>query len=311
MNSQNELVSITPCSIRFYLKYLRARNGEMILKREEIVRRINSFPYWQYQFNLKGNLTPISHWAHWENRQLQRRKYILDPVVKLCDGSLKGKRVLDLGCNSGFWSLCAIQEGADFVLGIDARRIFVEQANFVFEVKEVDRSRYNFIAKNLFNINFREIGIFDIVLCLGLLYHVYKPMSLLEKIAEVNNDILAIDTVLSITRGSYMEIFLDHESLDSYVDHKLVMRPTKQAVFEIAKELGYCSVMLRPQFTDWLGLSDYRVGRRAFLCTKKTNLSKLPAEFVEDIHSDSRMQRVYAFLKSGMTLLETLRDLFR
>lgn len=311
MNSQSELVSITLCSIRFYLKYFHARNGEMILKDEEIVRRINSFPYWQYQFNLKGHLTPISHWAHWVNRQLKRRKYILDPVVKLCDGSLKGKRVLDLGCNSGFWSLCAIQEGADFVLGIDARKMFVEQANFVFKVNEVDRSRYNFIAKNLFNIDFREFGIFDIVLCLGLLYHVYKPMSLLEKIAEVNDDILVIDTVLSMTRGSYMEVLFDRESWDSYVERKLVMRPTKQVVFNIVKEFGYSSVMLRPRFTDWLGLNDYRVGRRAFLCTKKMDLSKLPAEFVEDIDSDSRMKRVYAFLQSGMTLLETLRDLFR
>ena len=38
---------------------------------------------------------------------------------------LKGKRVLDLGCNAGFWSLNAAEAGADFVLGVDGRQIQV------------------------------------------------------------------------------------------------------------------------------------------------------------------------------------------
>ena len=274
------------------------------MKDEEIAHRIESFPYWHYQFDLKGHLTPIGHWGHWGNRQLQRRRYLLDPLVKLCGGSLKGKRVLDLGCNSGFWSLCAIQEGADFVLGIDVRQMFVDQANFVFKVKEVDSNQYNFIAKNLFNIDFQEFGNFDIVLCLGLLYHVYKPISLLEKIAEVNDDILVIDTKLSMVKGSYMEVSFDRETWDSSVEHKLVTKPTKQAVFNIVKEFGYSSVILKPRFTDWLGLNDYRRARRCFLCAKKTNPSRLPTEFVEDIDSDTPMQRIVLFLKSQKTLLK-------
>lgn len=281
------------------------------MKDDEIVRRINSFPYWQYQFDLKGHLTPIGHWGNSINRQLQRREYILKPLVRLYGGSLEGRRVLDLGCNSGFWSLSAIQEGADFVLGIDAREMFVEQANFVFEVKGVDKSRYNFVAKNLFDVNFQEFGNFDIVLCLALLYHVDKPLLFLEKIAEVNDDILVIDTELSGTGGSHLELRPDVESWDSYVGHKLTVRPTKQAVFDIAEEFGYSSVMLRPRFADWEKLSDYRGARRVFFCAKKTNLSRLPAEFVEDVSSSDRMQRVYVFLQNGRTLLYALRDLFR
>ena len=274
------------------------------MKDEEIAHRIESFPYWHYQFDLKGHLTPIGHWGHWENRQLQRRRYLLNPLVKLCGGSLKGKRVLDLGCNSGFWSLCAIQEGADFVLGIDARQMFVDQANFVFKVKEVDSNRYKFVAKNVFNIDFQKFDNFDIVFCFGLLYHVYKPISLLEKVAKVNDDFLLIDTKLSMVKGSYMEVSFDSETWDSYVEHKLTMKPTKQAVFKIVEEFGYSSVILKPRFTDWLGLNDYRRARRCFLCAKKTNPSRLSTEFVEDIDSDSLMQRIVLFLKSHKTLLK-------
>jgi len=228
------------------------------MKDEEIVKRINSFPYWHYPFDLRGHKTPlprnIDTYVRFKNRVFKRRKHILDPVVKLCGGSLRGKRVLDLGCNSGFWSLCAIEEGADFVLGIDARPMFIEQANFVFEVKGIDKSKYKFISANIFDVDLFEFGPFDIVLCLGLLYHVNKPVALLEKIAKVNNDILAIDTRVSNTWGSHFEIILDYEGPDSYVGSRIVMQPTKQAVFDIVKQFGYSVVMLKPPFNDYEGV---------------------------------------------------------
>jgi len=279
---------------------------------EEIVRRINSFPYWIYPFDLKGHKTPLpknlDSYIRFESRPFKRKKYILNPIIKLCGGSLKGKRVLDLGCNSGFWSLSVIEEGADFVLGIDARQMFIEQANFVLEVKEVDKSRYKFIAGDIFDIDFLEFGTFDIALCLGLLYHVNKPILLLEKIAKANNDILVIDTRVSNTMGSHMEILFDYEGPDSYVDSKLVMQPTKRAVFDIVKQFGYSTLMLRPSFTDYKGVSDYRWERRAFLCAKKTNLSKLPPELVEDINS--RRERAHDFLRRSIETFKMLRNIF-
>lgn len=283
------------------------------MKDKEIVQRINSFPYWHYPFDLKGHLTPLpknlDSYVIVESRAFKREKYILDPVVKLYGGSLKGKRVLDLGCNSGFWSLGAIEKGADFVLGIDARSMFIEQANFVFEVKKVDKSRYKFIVGNILDIDFREFGTFDIVLCLGLLYHVNKPMLLVEKIAKANSDVFVIDTRVSNTSGSCMEILFDYEGPDSYVDCKLVMQPTKRAVFDIVKAFGYSAVMLKPPFTHYEGVWDYRWERRAFLCAKKTNLSRLPPELVEDINS--RAELVHDFLRMTLETFKRVRRLFR
>lgn len=282
------------------------------MKDDEIEGRMKNFPYWAYSYELKGRLTPIpqkvNSYAIYRNRSLKRKQYILDPVIKLFGGSLRNKRVLDLGCNSGFWSLCAIQEGADFALGIDARKMFIEQANFVFEVKEVDKNKYRFITGNIFDIDFADFGTFDIVLCLGLLYHINSPILLMKKIAKVNNDILVIDTRVSNTGGSHMEILFDYDGPDSYVDHKLVMQPTKRALFDIAKQFGYSTVMLKPPFNDYSGVSDYRWGRRAFLCSRKTNLSKLPPDLIEDINS--RGERVRDFLRWTLTALKTLANMF-
>jgi hypothetical protein len=69
---------------------------------EEIRRRIASFPTWHYQLDLKGNLTPI-HKEDRVNRHRQRKEYFFDPLVDMFGGTLAGKRVLDLGCNAGFW----------------------------------------------------------------------------------------------------------------------------------------------------------------------------------------------------------------
>ncbi len=146
----------------------------------EIAQRVQSFPRWNYQFNLRGTLTPVFD-TRVIHRTAQRKRYCFDPLVRHLGGSLVGKRVLDLGCNAGYWALCAIEAGCDFVVGIDGRQMHIDQANFVFEVNDVDRSRYRFLTGNVFDVDLRTWGEFDIVLCFGLLYHVSSPVQLLAR----------------------------------------------------------------------------------------------------------------------------------
>jgi len=241
---------------------------------EEIKQKIASFPRWHYQFDLRGNLTPIFKESH-VKRHAQRKKLFFDPLVELFGGSLEGKRVLDLGCNAGFWALSAAQAGCDYVLGIDGRQMHVDQANFVFEAKEVERERFDFFSGDLFETNLRRFGTFDVVLCLGLMYHISKHVELMEKISEVNSDVLVIDTTLSVANGSFLE--LRRESTKGFrmaVDRGLVMHPTKQAVRDLVEEFGYSVSVLEPLFRnemgefEWMGRG-FRNGRRkAFICAK-------------------------------------------
>ena len=252
---------------------------------EEIRQKIASFPRWHYQFDLRGNLTPI-HKKPRVNRHTQRKKHFFDPVVRLFGGSLEGKRVLDLASNAGYWSLASIEAGADYVLGIEGRQMHVDQASFVFDIKEVERDRYDFVMGDIFETDFRQFGTFDVVLCLGLMYHISKPMELMEKISEVNDDILVVDTTLSMASGSSLKIVpQDSDSYMSAVDRSIAMRPTKRAVRDLAEHFGYSVVTLKPDFRNakgkpaWAGSNDYRRGsRRAFICAKKTDLSHLSAK---------------------------------
>lgn len=264
------------------------------MQQEEIRRKIASLPRWHYRFDLKGNPTPIFNQNHIP-RHNQRKKYFFEPMVRLLGGTLEGKRVLDLGCNAGFWSLAAIETGCDFVLGIDGRQMHVDQANLVFEANEVEEHRYEFLLANLFDVDLGSMGKFDVVLCLGLLYHVSKPMELMELISAVNTDILVIDSTLSTVRGSYFEV--RHDNLDEprdAVDYEFVLVPTKRAVHDLARQFGYSIVTLRPDFCNDEGEPDYRGAhdykgrsRRAFMCAKESDLSGLDVE-VEPIGKQAR-----------------------
>ncbi len=267
----------------------------------QLLERINSFERWHYQFDLAGHLTPIANKTR-INRHRQRKRYFFDPLVALCGGSLEGLRVLDLGCNAGFWSLHAIENGCDYVAGVDGREMHIDQANLVFETKGVSKARYDFVQGDIFDYDLTQLGRFDIVFFFGLMYHISKPIVLMEKIAEVNSDIVVIDTGLSTVKGSYLQV--SHEGTDdprNAVSDTLILLPTKKAVAEIAQRSGYSVVMLRPQFTDYTGAATFNNNaRKAFICAKKTDLSTLDgiAEPIDD-PPPSRVERLlrYAYRK--------------
>ena len=246
---------------------------------EQLRERVAGFPHWHYEFDLQGVRTPITN-PEFANRHRERKRYLFDPLVRLSGGSLEGKRVLDLGCNAGFWSLAALEAGADFVLGVEGRKLYVDQAELVFEAKSIDRARYRFLVGDLFSLDLDAAAPFDIVLCLGLLYHVSKPMSLFERISSWNKDILLVDTTLSLLPGAHLRIIEEKpdEPLTA-VDHVIAFVPTREAVAKLAREVGYSVAMLRPRFESWEGAGDYRVGsRRAFVCSKQTPLEGVDAE---------------------------------
>jgi tRNA (mo5U34)-methyltransferase len=241
----------------------------LALSDPELAARIAAFPRWHYRFDLRGHETPLADDK--ANRHEQRRRYFFDPLVELAGGSLGGKRVLDLGCNAGFWTLAALRAGADFVLAVDGRAMHVHQAALVLEVEEIDSSRYELVVDDVFEVDYARHGRFDIVLCLGLLYHVADPVGLLRRAAAANDDILVIDTALAALPGAAFR--LDREPTDdprNALSHEHVLVPTHEAVVELAEGLGYAVSVLEPAFTSYDGAEDYRDGhRRAFLCRRR------------------------------------------
>jgi len=103
------------------------------MDKEWIRKKVYSFPRWHYEFDLHGVKTPVFPPSHAKRHPL-KREHIFPKLLEICGGSFAGKRILDLGCNAGWWSIEAVKVGAEFVLGMDARDMHIQQAKFVAEV---------------------------------------------------------------------------------------------------------------------------------------------------------------------------------
>lgn len=109
---------------------------------------------------------------------------------------LNGRTVLDVGCNAGFYSIEMKRRGADRVVGIDFDDRYLEQARFAAEVKGQD---IEFRKLSVYDV--AELGeTFDIVLFMGVLYHLRHPLLALDLIHDhVAGDLLIYQ---SMQRGS-------------------------------------------------------------------------------------------------------------
>jgi tRNA (mo5U34)-methyltransferase len=85
---------------------------------------------------------------------------------------LSGKRVLDLGTRDGYFAFEAERRGAAEIIAID----YVDKSATGFAaVADYFGSSVRYIRENIWNLDPAVIGTFDIVLFLGLLYHLRNP----------------------------------------------------------------------------------------------------------------------------------------
>ncbi len=243
------------------------------MNRDELEERIARFLHWDYRFEFdNGAATPLLD-GRMVNRHEQRRRYFFDALLRLFGGSLRGQRVLDLGCGTGFWALHAMDAGADFVLGVDAERTHIEQASLVFEAKGIDPAHYRFEHANFFECDLSAP--FDVVLCLAVMHQVSKPVELFELMTGLGPEIIVVETELLRVASSFFEVSTQRKP----VDHRIALIPTREAMMELAGEFGYNTVPLARNITDYTGMEDYRRQQRlAFFCSKSRSLDALPVE---------------------------------
>lgn len=94
--------------------------------------------------------------------------------------SLRGRRVLDIGCCDGYMSLQCARLGAD-VTGIDG--IYRDSLKYVREHAE---TKFRFYCIDFLSPSFFELGRFDVILYLGVLYHTMYPFEHIQRLAAVS-----------------------------------------------------------------------------------------------------------------------------
>lgn len=165
----------------------------------EIERRIRELDPWFHNLSLSGIQTAPHHFlgdypsAKWQNFQ------------HAIPRDLTGMTVLDIGCNAGFYSIEMKRRGARRVLGIDHDERYLQQARFAAEVLDL-------------NIAFQQMSVyevprlrerFDLVLFMGVFYHLRYPLLALDLLRQhVTKDWFIFQSML---RGSRSILDLEED----------------------------------------------------------------------------------------------------
>jgi tRNA (mo5U34)-methyltransferase len=149
---------------------------------EWIRSRVEAEHYWFQRIDLGTLSTP-----GWSDPELEKL-----PHYGLPD-SLIGKRVLDVGCAEGFFSFECERRGAAEVVAIDSFPDSVRRFNIC---RAALSSRATAYLSNVYDLNPRTFGTFDLVLFYGVLYHLRHPLLALERLLSVCTGTLLLQTAV-------------------------------------------------------------------------------------------------------------------
>jgi len=213
---------------------------------DELIRRVNEVR-WFHSIPLReGLVTPG------EDNSMDKLGQVCLPA------DLTGKSVLDIGAWDGFFSFQAEKNGAERVLATDyfswsgpgwgtkdGFNLAHEALNSKVESMEIDAM----------DITPEKLGgKFDVVMFLGVLYHLQDPMGGLRVASEVCNELLIVEThVDDLHRWKPSMVYFPGDSLNN--DDTNYWAPNVAAMKGMLKDLGFSRVEVVYPKRPWLRYS--------------------------------------------------------
>ena len=159
-----------------------------------------------------------THIMHLPNGEVTPGEWEVDPKkVNFSHVNFKNKRVLDIGCLDGAYTFMAESWGAKEVVSIDINDFnelsFDNTLNptkkyntgYLYAHKAFKSKAKYLFPYSVYNLDSKKLGKFDIVLFLGVFYHLAHPLYALERINEVmkKDGILIMETEISFTHTKF------------------------------------------------------------------------------------------------------------
>ncbi|MCU1348147.1 MAG: hypothetical protein JWO56_1177 [Acidobacteria bacterium] len=158
---------------------------------DEVRARIAAVPHWYHPIEVRpGIITPGTNDA----------RTVLEMLELPAD--CRGMRALDLGTRDGFFAFELERRGAE-VVAVD----YMAMADSGFAVAaELLGSRVTYLQRNLYELTAAELGTFDLVLFLGLLYHLPDPLGALRVVRNLTRQRMVLETLVLDFGGAMDEL---------------------------------------------------------------------------------------------------------
>lgn len=211
---------------------------DRIVDPEAIRALIAGHEPWYHQIEVApGIVTPGSHVSALELNSLDTLGLPQDAT---------GMRVLDIGCRDGFFAFTMEKRGAD-VIGID----YADPEITGFSIcRKVLGSKVDYRTENVYDLSPERHGQFDLVLFLGVLYHLRNPLQALDAIRSVCGEgaLLFVESQLSTNRWVrrrkeplwqfYPRDTLSHDASNKWAPNIAGLRQVvEESQFQVSKTL--------------------------------------------------------------------------
>lgn len=208
-----------------------------------------------------------------------KRDILVQQIVERYD--FKGKSVLDIASNCGYWGLQYAKHGATRYLGVEGRPIFIKQGNLLW-TDQLPYSNWQFILGDVNSgETWRKIesyGKFDFCLCAGILYHIFNHSKLLEQIVSITKEAVLLDTRVSPENDPKTQPFVEKgnwgfDGLHSNGLPAVAAHPTKASLIKYFEDKSFDVEEIRanrPVSLDMAANDNYDAGKRiTLLCRKR------------------------------------------
>jgi tRNA (mo5U34)-methyltransferase len=203
------------------------------LERDEIRRKVESVNFWYHTIEVGEN--------------------IVTPGKKKCDDfdlldlpDLRERTVLDVGCWDGFYSFECEKRGARKVLATDHHAWNTFGRDGFLTAREILDSNVEHKDIDPLDISPETVGTWDIVLFLGVLYHLKNPMSVLERMARVTKHLLVVESHiinLPMFNNIPLAAFYEHDELNE--DPTNWWGPNLKCLTQMVRSAGFPSVEIK------------------------------------------------------------------
>ncbi len=220
-----------------------ARDSQVIAESRRQVERLSRLG-WYHSIELPDGRVIEGH----QSVENLHRRLAQFPLA----ADLNGKRVLDIGAWDGWFSFEMERRGAE-VVAVDSAR----NTRFL-EARALLGSKVEYRIADICRLTHRDVGTFDIVLFLGVLYHLKHPLLALENVCGMCRDMACIESFVTESNSGAIPVMEFYETAELRGQLDNWVGPNVACLMAFCRASGFARVNFESALGERAHVTGYR-----------------------------------------------------